>query len=93
MIRTADTFVSCTSGGHGVLSLVGWAVACSLLEKGCSGAWSVLRATMDRFTYSPAPIKKVQGVQFGVLDPDYLVSAHASPLQHRPDCWAGSPAL
>ena len=29
---------------------------------------------MDRFTHSSAPVKKVQAVQFGVLDPDFIVS-------------------
>ena len=31
---------------------------------------------MDRFTHSSAPVKKVQAVQFGILDPDFIVSAH-----------------
>ena len=30
---------------------------------------------MDRFTHSSAPVKKVQAVQFGILDPDFIVSA------------------
>ena len=29
---------------------------------------------MDRFTHSSAPVKKVQAVQFGILDPDFIVS-------------------
>ena len=28
---------------------------------------------MDRFTYSSAPVKRVKGIQFGVIDPQYLV--------------------
>ena len=28
---------------------------------------------MDRFAYSSAPVKRVKGIQFGVLDPQYLV--------------------
>lgn len=30
---------------------------------------------MDRFTHSSAPVKKVQAVQFGILDPDFVVSS------------------
>ena len=33
---------------------------------------------MDRFTHSSAPVKKVQAVQFGILDPDFIVSVHLS---------------
>ena len=29
---------------------------------------------MERFTHSSAPVKKVQAVQFGILDPDFIVS-------------------
>ena len=32
-------------------------------------------ATVDRFTYSKAPVKKVAAVQFSVWDPDEIVSA------------------
>jgi len=28
---------------------------------------------MDRFSYSSAPVKKIKGIQFGILDPDFLV--------------------
>ena len=28
----------------------------------------------DRFTYSSAPVRKVKAVQFGILDPDFIVS-------------------
>ncbi|BDA48126.1 probable DNA-directed RNA polymerase II subunit RPB1 [Coccomyxa sp. Obi] len=27
---------------------------------------------MDRFSYSSAPLRRVKGIQFGILDPDYL---------------------
>ena len=33
---------------------------------------------MDRFTHSSAPVKKVKAVQFGILDPDFIVSVHLS---------------
>lgn len=33
---------------------------------------------MDRFTHSSAPVKKVQAVQFGILDPDFIVSVQVS---------------
>ena len=32
-------------------------------------------STIDRFTYSSAPIKRVKSVQFSVWDPDEIVSA------------------
>lgn len=28
----------------------------------------------DRFTYSSAPVRRVKAVQFGILDPDFIVS-------------------
>ena len=28
---------------------------------------------MDRFTHSTAPIRKVKGLQFGILNPDFVV--------------------
>jgi hypothetical protein len=28
---------------------------------------------MDRFSYSPASVKKVKAMQFGILDPDFMV--------------------
>ena len=31
-------------------------------------------ATMDRFPYSSAPVKRVKAIQFGILDPDFVVS-------------------
>lgn len=30
--------------------------------------------TIDRFTYSSAPIKRVKAVQFSIWDPDEIVS-------------------
>jgi hypothetical protein len=29
----------------------------------------------DRFSFSSAPVRKVKAVQFGILDPDFIVSA------------------
>ena len=29
---------------------------------------------MDRFPYSSAPVKRVKAIQFGILDPDFVVS-------------------
>jgi hypothetical protein len=29
---------------------------------------------MDKFPYSSAPLRRVKGVQFGILDPEFLVS-------------------
>ena len=29
---------------------------------------------MDRFPHSSAPLRKVKGIQFGIMDPDFLVS-------------------
>ena len=28
---------------------------------------------MDRFSYSSAPLRRVKAVQFGIIDPDFLV--------------------
>ena len=28
---------------------------------------------MDKFPYSSAPLRRVKGVQFGILDPEFLV--------------------
>ncbi len=33
---------------------------------------------MDRFSYSSAPIRRVKAIQFGVLDPDFLVRSRLS---------------
>jgi len=33
---------------------------------------------MDRFSYSSAPIRRVKAIQFGVLDPDFLVRSRSS---------------
>ena len=30
---------------------------------------------MDRFSYSSAPLRRVKAVQFGIIDPDFLVRA------------------
>ena len=40
---------------------------------------------MDRFTHSTAPIKRVRGLQFGILDPDFMASGP------RPALSCGSP--
>lgn len=29
---------------------------------------------MDTFSYSSAPVRKVKTIQFGILDPDFVVS-------------------
>jgi hypothetical protein len=34
----------------------------------------------DRFSFSTAPVRKVKAVQFGILDPDFIVSAFAKLL-------------
>lgn len=33
---------------------------------------------MEKFPYSSAPLRQVKGIQFGVFDPDFLVS-HQPP--------------
>jgi hypothetical protein len=35
-------------------------------------------ATLDRFPYSSAPVKRVKAIQFGILDPDFVVSKAAT---------------
>ena len=32
---------------------------------------------MDRFPYSSAPLRRVKAVQFGIIDPDFLVRCRA----------------
>lgn len=39
---------------------------------------------MDRFTFSTAPVKKVKAIQFGVFDPEFLVSFGLSVLLLSP---------
>ena len=29
---------------------------------------------MEKFSHSTAPLRQVKGIQFGIMDPDYLVS-------------------
>ena len=36
----------------------------------------------DRFTYSPAPARRVKALQFGILDPDYIVSLGGVSSRH-----------
>ena len=31
---------------------------------------------MDKFPYSSAPLRRVKGVQFGILDPEFLVQCY-----------------
>ena len=31
---------------------------------------------MDKFPYSSAPLRRVKGIQFGILDPEFLVGLH-----------------
>lgn len=38
---------------------------------------------MDRFAHSNAPVRKVKGLQFGILDPDYVVSLEAACTASR----------
>lgn len=44
---------------------------------------------------STAPVRKVKGIQFGVLDPDFIVSAMAGSAVSGPPrlswAWAGVP--
>ena len=37
-------------------------------------------ATLDRFPYSSAPVKRVKAIQFGILDPDFVEQHWPSPL-------------
>ena len=40
-------------------------------------------ATLDRFPYSSAPVKRVKAIQFGILDPDFVVSKAATKRKRR----------
>jgi hypothetical protein len=37
--------------------------------------------TLDRFTFSSAPIKRVKSVQFSIWDPDEIVSCVCGPVE------------
>jgi len=30
-------------------------------------------SAQDRFSYSSAPVRRIKGIQFGILDPDFIV--------------------
>ena len=40
-------------------------------------------ATMDRFPYSSAPVKRVKAIQFGILDPDFVVRKGVTRRERR----------
>jgi hypothetical protein len=33
----------------------------------------------DRFSYSSAPVRRIKSIQFGILDPDFIVRAVLRP--------------
>jgi hypothetical protein len=50
---------------------------------------------MDKFPYSSAPLRRVKGVQFGILDPEFLVICplQMMPIAFKTDFMAVKPKL
>lgn len=38
---------------------------------------------MEKFQHSSAPLRQVVGIQFGIMDPDFLVRRHPPQREHE----------